>query len=45
MISDVFDFMNLQKEFHKMLRNNKKQNCSDDSNPVSTELYHVTTEL
>ena len=45
MISNVSDFMNLPKEFHKMLRNDNKQNCPDNSNPVSTELHHVTTEL
>ena len=45
MISNVSDFMSLPKEFHKMLRNDNKQNCPDNNNPVSTELHHVTTEL
>ena len=41
----VFDFMNMRKELHKMLRNGNKHNCPDNSNPVSTELHYVTTEL
>ena len=45
MISNVFDFMNMRKEFHKMLRDGNKHNCPDNNNPVSTELHHVTTEL
>ena len=45
MISYVFDFMNLRNEFNEMLRKDNKQNCPDNKNLVSTELYPVTAEL